>query len=58
MKQPTSRIREASRIISLERLALSTQYGFSSSILGNKISPLAQAEKLKLVVATAKSVWG
>jgi len=54
----TRRIQEASTIISLDRLALSTQCGFSSSILGNMISPLDQAKKLKLVVTTAKSIWG
>ena len=52
------RIREAQRFIPLERLALSPQCGFSSSILGNQLSPRDQTRKLKTVVETARAVWG
>ena len=52
------RIREAARHISLERLALSPQCGFASSIIGNKIAPEDQAQKLHLVAETAGAVWG
>lgn len=52
------RIREASRYVPLEKLGLSPQCGFSSSILGNKLSFADQRRKLDLVVRTAEEVWG
>jgi 5-methyltetrahydropteroyltriglutamate--homocysteine methyltransferase len=52
------RITEASRYIPLERLGLSPQCGFASSIIGNNISPEDQRRKLDLVVKTARQVWG
>jgi len=54
----TQRITEASRYIPLERLGLSPQCGFASSIIGNKISPEDQRRKLELVVKTARELWG
>ena len=52
-----ARIEEASRFVPLERLALSPQCGFSSSIVGNRISVEDEKRKLEVVVATARSVW-
>ena len=52
------RIEEASRYVPLERLALSTQCGFSSNAVGNDITVEAQREKLELVVRVATDVWG
>jgi methionine synthase II (cobalamin-independent) len=52
------RITEASRYFPLERLGLSPQCGFASSIIGNSISPKDQRRKLALVVKTAQTVWG
>ena len=52
------RITEASRFIAHERLGLSPQCGFASSIIGNKISPEIQQRKLELVVKTAQAIWG
>jgi len=52
------RIREASRFIPLDRLGLSPQCGFASSVIGNKISPDDQRRKLELVVKTAQALWG
>ncbi|HEY7697607.1 MAG TPA: cobalamin-independent methionine synthase II family protein [Vicinamibacteria bacterium] len=51
------RIREASRYVPLERLALSTQCGFASVAKGNDIPPEAQERKLRLVVDVARRVW-
>ncbi len=51
------RIREASRYVPLERLALSTQCGFASVAKGNDISVEAQERKLRLVVEVARRVW-
>ncbi len=51
-------IDEAARFMPLERLALSPQCGFSSSVLGNRISLDDQKYKLQVVVETARRVWG
>ena len=52
------RIGEASRYVPLERLALSPQCGFASSIAGNRISVEDQKRKLRLVATTARTIWG
>jgi len=52
------RIEEAARLIPLERLALSPQCGFASTMEGNRISLEDQRRKLELVVKTAREVWG
>jgi len=52
------RIEEAARIVSLDRLALSPQCGFASTIKGNALTPDEQRHKLELVVEVAKEVWG
>ncbi len=52
------RIDEAARHIDRERLALSPQCGFATSILGNDLSPAEQAAKLRLVAETARRAWG
>ena len=58
MQELMVRIDEASRFISRDRLALSPQCGFASSVIGNRISPHDQRQKLALVVNTARTVWG
>ena len=52
------RIEEATRYIPLERLALSPQCGFASTMEGNHISPEDQRRKLELVASVAQEVWG
>ena len=52
------RIREAGRFLPLERLALSPQWSFSSSVIGNRISAVDEKRKLEVVVETARAVWG
>ena len=52
------RIIDASRYVPLERLGLSPQCGFASSVIGNAISFDDQRRKLDLVVQTAQEVWG
>ena len=54
----TERIKEASKFAPLERLALSPQCGFSTSVVGNCITAEDQKRKLSVVVETARSVWG
>lgn len=51
------RIHEASRFVPLERLAISPQCGFATSIMGNKLTWDDERYKLHLVVETAKQVW-
>ena len=52
------RIDEASRLVPLEQLCLSPQCGFSSTVHGNVIARESQAQKLRLIVDTAREVWG
>jgi len=42
----------------LEQLALSPQFGFSSTVHGNDIARESQVAKLRLIVETAREVWG
>jgi 5-methyltetrahydropteroyltriglutamate--homocysteine methyltransferase len=51
------RIQEASRYIPLERLALSPQCGFASTIEGNHLTLEDQRRKLELVASVAREVW-
>jgi 5-methyltetrahydropteroyltriglutamate--homocysteine methyltransferase len=52
------RVEEASKYVPLENLAISPQCGFASTMEGNLLSEEQQWKKLKLVVDTAKEVWG
>ena len=52
------RIEEAAKIVPLERLAVSPQCGFASTVAGNPVSPDDQRRKLALVVEVARRVWG
>lgn len=52
------RVEEASSHVPLDRLAVSPQCGFASSVVGNRISAEAQAGKLRTVVETAERIWG
>jgi 5-methyltetrahydropteroyltriglutamate--homocysteine methyltransferase len=52
------RIQQASDFIPLERLALSSQCGFASTMEGNLLTPADQEAKLRLVAETAQEVWG
>ena len=54
----TARIKEASRYIPKERLAISPQCGFSTSIVGNRITESDERYKLGVLVETAQAVWG
>ena len=53
----SQRVREASRYVPLERLALSPQCGFASSVMGNRILLEGEKRKLRLLVETARAVW-
>jgi 5-methyltetrahydropteroyltriglutamate--homocysteine methyltransferase len=51
------RIEEATRFVPLERLALSPQCGFATSVLGNALTPDDQRRKLETIARTARRVW-
>ncbi len=53
-----SRIEEATHYVPLERLALSPQCGFASTMEGNHLSYEDQRRKLELVAKVARAVWG
>jgi 5-methyltetrahydropteroyltriglutamate--homocysteine methyltransferase len=52
------RVDEAAKWVGLEQLALSPQCGFASTMEGNLLTEEQQWAKLKLVVETAREVWG
>jgi 5-methyltetrahydropteroyltriglutamate--homocysteine methyltransferase len=52
------RIDEAAKYVPLDQLCLSPQCGFSSTVDGNALSIDEQRAKLRLVVETAREVWG
>jgi methionine synthase II (cobalamin-independent) len=52
------RIEQAAEFVPLERLALSPQCGFASTLEGNLLSMADQEAKLRLVSETAREVWG
>ena len=53
-----ARIDEASRYVPLDRLAISPQCGFATSIVGNALTIDDQRAKLKVLCETARRVWG
>jgi 5-methyltetrahydropteroyltriglutamate--homocysteine methyltransferase len=52
------RIEAAAKFVPLEQLCLSPQCGFSSTQEGNALTLEEQIAKLRLVVETAREVWG
>ena len=52
------RIDEAARFMPLEQMCLSPQCGFSSTVHGNDVLVEQQAAKCRLVIETAREVWG
>jgi 5-methyltetrahydropteroyltriglutamate--homocysteine methyltransferase len=52
------RIEEAAKLVPLDQLGISPQCGFSSTVLGNKLTIDDQIAKLRLVVDVAREVWG
>jgi len=52
------RIDQAAKFVPLEQLCLSPQCGFSSTVDGNALTLDEQIAKLRLIVETAREVWG
>jgi 5-methyltetrahydropteroyltriglutamate--homocysteine methyltransferase len=53
-----ARIKQAGKFVPLESLAISPQCGFASTMEGNLLTEEEQWDKLRLVVETAREVWG
>ena len=51
------RVADAARYIDLDRLAISPQCGFASTVAGNPLSEADERAKLRLVVEVAEAIW-
>ena len=52
------RVEEASKYVDIDRLCLSPQCGFASTVEGNALTIDEERAKLALVVETAEEIWG
>ena len=52
-----ARVRDAAQHVDLERLAISPQCGFATSILGNALTEQDEMAKLQLIANTAAEIW-
>ena len=52
------RIEAASKFVPLDQICLSGQCGFSSTVEGNAVTYDEQLAKLRLIVETARQIWG
>ncbi len=57
VKTLTIRVKEAARFIDFDRLAVSPQCGFASTVAGNPLSEADQWAKLRLAVDAAAAIW-
>ena len=51
------RVGEAAQFVPLDRLAISSQCGFASSVVGNAVTPDDQRRKLNRLVEAAQTIW-
>ncbi|HEX6449953.1 MAG TPA: 5-methyltetrahydropteroyltriglutamate--homocysteine S-methyltransferase [Trebonia sp.] len=52
------RVDEASKYVDLDRLCLSGQCGFASTVEGNSLTIDEERAKLELIVSVAEEIWG
>jgi 5-methyltetrahydropteroyltriglutamate--homocysteine methyltransferase len=52
------RVEEAARYVDIDRLCISGQCGFASTVEGNTLTIDEERAKLELLVATAQEIWG
>ena len=52
------RLDDATKFVSLDRLAISPQCGFASVDTGNPVAAETQNRKLELVCEFAREIWG
>ncbi|MDQ3327916.1 MAG: cobalamin-independent methionine synthase II family protein [Chloroflexota bacterium] len=53
-----ARVRQAAAFVPLERLAISPQCGFATSVIGNAITVEDERYKLGTLAETARRIWG
>jgi 5-methyltetrahydropteroyltriglutamate--homocysteine methyltransferase len=53
-----ARVRQAGLVFPLDRLAVSPQCGFATSVLGNRLTVEDEKRKLRALAETAQRVWG
>jgi methionine synthase II (cobalamin-independent) len=58
VEELSRRIGEAARYVPLERLAISPQCGFATSVVGNALTIDEERAKLRRTVEGAEAVWG
>jgi methionine synthase II (cobalamin-independent) len=51
------RVADAARYVDLDRLAISPQCGFASTVAGNPLREADERAKLRLVVEVARAIW-
>jgi 5-methyltetrahydropteroyltriglutamate--homocysteine methyltransferase len=52
------RVEEAAKYVDIDRLCLSGQCGFASTVEGNSLTIDEERAKLELIAATAEEIWG
>ncbi|HXC84849.1 MAG TPA: 5-methyltetrahydropteroyltriglutamate--homocysteine S-methyltransferase [Trebonia sp.] len=52
------RVEEAAKYVDIDRLCLSGQCGFASTVEGNSLTIDSERAKLELIVETAEEIWG
>jgi 5-methyltetrahydropteroyltriglutamate--homocysteine methyltransferase len=52
------RIDEATKFVALDQLCLSPQCGFASTEEGNVLTEEAEWDKMRMILALSKDVWG
>jgi 5-methyltetrahydropteroyltriglutamate--homocysteine methyltransferase len=52
------RVEEAAKYVDIDRLCISPQCGFASTVEGNSLTIDEERAKLELLVATAREIWG
>jgi 5-methyltetrahydropteroyltriglutamate--homocysteine methyltransferase len=58
VEELAARIEQAAAFVPLERLALSPQCGFATSVIGNALTVEDERAKLRVIAETAAAVWG
>ena len=57
-RRSSAGIDEAAKYVPLDQLCLSPQCGFSSTVEGNALTVEEEMAKLRLIVETAREIWG
>ncbi len=58
VQELVARVDQAAAVVERDRLAVGTQCGFSTSVVGNRISVDDERRKLDVMAETARRIWG